>query len=196
MLTRKMFDYGMTLLEQNYDRKLTELIGQLWFRYLDEHLSDDEFLAAVKHAILHNRFMPTASELVEHIHGGKEAKAIQEWQEILKASSRVNAKEQLTYLSDRARIALHAVGGIHAAAVADDYERRRLEKSFVTVYCQCSSKDSRALPPTSSEVATEANREPATPSPMPEYVREQLRGLGAKFAMATASKEVDDASDF
>jgi hypothetical protein len=145
MLTLEMFDYGIDLLQQNYDRQLTEPIKQIWLSYLDENLTDEEFVEAVKHSILHSRFMPTAGDLVDHIHGGKETKGLQEWASILDAAGRDDAQERLVYLSDRASIALKAIGGVRVVGLADGFERPRLEKKFISIYCQCSSEDRKAL---------------------------------------------------
>lgn len=183
MLSEKVFNYGIDLLEQNHDRKLPPAIKLIWREYLDENLADSEFVSAVKHSILHSRFMPTASDLVEHIHGGREAKAIQEWQSILQASGKVEGEELLAYLSIRGKVALQAIGGLHKVGLAEEYQRQRMEKNFVTVYCQCSSKDSKVLPQSSSIDSVQAKNEDEQPCPMPEHVRQQLEQLGAKFAM-------------
>lgn len=188
MLNYKKFKSGLSLLEQNYDRTLTDAIEKIWFQYLDEHLTDEEFLTAVKHVIIHSRFMPTPAELVEHIHGSKEAQALQEWQLVLKASARGGAQEQLAYLSDRGRVALQAIGGLHAVGAAEDFQRQRMEKSFVTVFCQCSTKDRKTLAQASVEAPVEVAKEVDEPAPMPEHLKVQMEALKAKFAMSNGSK--------
>lgn len=177
----KSFDKGLSLLEQNYERKLPDAIKAIWFEYLDKHLNNAEFAAAVKHVILHSRFMPTASELVEHVHGTKQAQAVKEWQFVLKAASGRN--EVLTYLSNRARVALQAIGGIHAVAMADEYGRNRLEKSFSTVYCQCSDKDARMLSQHSCSAPQDGAEDTNDLSPMPEHIKAQMEALSRKMGM-------------
>lgn len=177
-LSEKIFNYGIDLLEQNYDRKLPSPIKLIWREYLSEYLIDAEFVDAVKYVILHSRFMPTPSELVEHIHGSKEVQAIQEWQLALQIS-RDGGTE--VYLSERGKIALKAIGGLHQLGLADEYTRQHKEKSFIKVFCQCSVKDTRMLPQSSTS-ATREDR-PSESSPMPEEVRAKFEALKAKMTM-------------
>lgn len=179
MIDSKIFDNGMKLLELNYDRTLPQEIKALWLKHLNKHLNSEEFLVAVKHIILHNRFMPTASELVEHIHGSKQAQALLEWRRILEASATIDSI-YLAYISTRAKVALHAIGGIRAVGLADQYQRSRMEKSFITVYCQCSEKDARMLPQKSTSAPSEASQDTEEYSPMPEHIREKLERLFGK----------------
>jgi hypothetical protein len=181
MLSEKIFNYGIDLLEQNHNRQLPPAIKTIWREYLDENLTDSEFVQSVKHLILHSRFMPTASDLVEYIHGGKESKGIQEWQDIVKVSARTDDASQLPYVTTRARVALQAVGGLTAVALADNRERQRLEKSFLTVYCQCSSKDSKSLPQSAPVPTQETDKAPPEPSPMPEHIKQRIEALKADF---------------
>ncbi len=182
MLELKAFDAGMDLLEENYERKISPRIRRIWFEYLDENLNKAEFAEAIRHSILHNRFMPTAADLVAHIHGTKEAQALIEWQQIVKASSSASPKEQLTYLSLRARTALQAIGGIFEIGKAEEFRRDRLEKSFVTVYCQCSDKDTRMLAQESTSAPEKRQQGTSEAASMPSHIKEQMEGLKDKFA--------------
>lgn len=151
MLTQEGFDYGLDLLHQNYDRQLTDDIKDIWRDYLDENLNDKEFLGAVRHAIIHSRFMPTVGELVGYIHGEKEVKALQEWALIVDAAGRGDSEERLAYLTERSKIALKAIGGIQSVGLANAFDLSRLEKKFISVYCQCSSEDRKALAQSAQE---------------------------------------------
>jgi hypothetical protein len=149
MIDKKTFNHSMDLLQKNYKHihpePLPEEILDMWHEYLSDRLTDQEFIAAVKYFILHVRYWPVAADLVDHIHGGKETKGLQEWASILDAAGRDDAQERLVYLSDRASIALKAIGGVRAVSLADGFERPRLEKKFISIYCQCSSEDRKAL---------------------------------------------------
>lgn len=179
MIDSKVFENGMKLLELNYDRALPQEIKALWLKHLNKHLNSEEFLIACKHIILHSRFMPTASELVEHIRGSKEAQALIEWRRILEASASIDSIH-LAYLSTRAKVALHAIGGIRAVGLADEYKRSRMEKSFITVYCQCSDKDAHMLPQKSTSATPETPEDTEEYVPMPEHIREKLERLFGK----------------
>jgi hypothetical protein len=180
VIEQKIFDYGIELLDSYFGKKLNEAVQGIWFEYLDEKLTSEEFLAAVKNSLLRSRFMPTASELVEFIHGSKEAKALQEWQSVLLAASRGD-ESQLAYISQRGRVALHAIGGLKTVGLAEEYRRSQLEKSFITVYCQCADKDAASLPPSVSQpTVTRTNEDYA---PMPGYLKQQMEQLKTKISM-------------
>lgn len=183
-LSLQAFQTGMNLLAMNYNRQLPEPILLIWRDYLERELTDEEFIEAVKHTILHSRFMPTAGELVEFVKSGKEARAIQEWQIILQASRR-NDSDSLSELSDRGRVALAAVGGVYQLGMAEDsFVRQRMEKNFITVYCQVSDKDCRNAPTVSPVAPSSPSEEPQGSVPMPEEVRRQMEALKAKLAMS------------
>jgi hypothetical protein len=130
-------------------------------------------MASIKNALLHERFMPTAGELVEFISGGKEAKAIQEWQLVLSASrsGAEKATELLAYASMRCRTALQAIGGLRAVGLTEsDFQRTNLQKQFTTVYCQCSDKDAKALPQSESIPTQNRQEEKEDSIPMDYYL--------------------------
>jgi hypothetical protein len=183
------FDYGFELLDKRYPKEtLHEDIKALYLQHFRENLTDDEFLEAVKYIILHSRFMPTAGDIVEYIHGGKEAKGIQEWQGILTASGKheKERQESLAYLSDRARVALRALGGINTLRLAISHaqnalvEQQRMEKKFLTVYCQCSTQDRNILAQAPVAAPVEVKEEVGEPAPMPDFFKKQLEKLATK----------------
>ncbi|MCG6137676.1 MAG: hypothetical protein MET45_24075 [Nostoc sp. LLA-1] len=183
MIDQQVFDYGMNLLNSYFNKVLDDTIKGIWLEYLSSELTGEEFLAAVKNALLHSRFMPTAGELVGFIHGGKELKALQEWQVILKASTNSQDSSGIAYISTRARVALQAVGGLRAVGMAEEFRRNQIEKQFITVYCQCSDKDAKALPQTSSAPKAEPINENSECVPPPAHIREQIEALKMKFSM-------------
>jgi hypothetical protein len=181
MISETALTQGITLLSAHYERKLLDDVVKIWKEYLSEHLDETEFKEAVRYSILHERFMPTAGDLVNYVHGNKEAKAIQEWRLVLEAAKNCNDLSQLAYLDVRAQVALQAVGGLQAVGLADSYERQRLEKSFITVYCQSGTKDSKSLPQSSPVSTQEADKAPPEPSPMPEHIKQKIEALKSNF---------------
>lgn len=130
MIDLDVFTTGLQLLGSYYNRKLADEIIQLWYDYLKSRLTNDEFNEAVSYAILHQRFFPTASELVEFINGGKELQAYSEWQLILTAA----AGRSIPELSQNAIACLRAIGNINAVGQANEYQRDNLQKQFVSLY--------------------------------------------------------------
>lgn len=191
MLSDQVFNPAIKLLQESFPRDKEKLSSQsvlaLWRSYFSEELTEQEFLTAVRYVCLNFDFLPAPARFVEYIHGGNEAKALQEWQMVLKASARGD-QEQLAYLSDRGRVALQAIGGLHAVGAAEDFQRQRMEKSFVTVFCQCSTKDRKTLAQASVEAPVEVAKGGDEPAPMPEHLKAQMEALKTKFAMSNGSK--------
>lgn len=183
MISLSVFRSGIDLLCSHFNRPLLEPVAAIWKEYLDSELNDAEFGEAIKHAILHHQFFPTAGQLVDAIKSSKEVRALQEWQVVLQASATLNP-DGIAYISDRARVALQAIGGLQRIGLAENWERGQLEKNFIAVYCQVSSKDSKALPPVSSVAPSSPSEEPQGSVPMPEEVKRQMEALKAKLAMS------------
>jgi hypothetical protein len=187
MINEQLFNWAIELLKENFPRehekrKLeSKAVLALWKECFDEELTDQEFAVAVKYICRNFDFLPAPAKLVEHINGGKEAKAIQEWQTIVGYASDCRNEAQLVSLGNRARVALQAIGGLSAVGYADQITCQRLEKSFITVYCQCSAKDNKSLPQASYDTAPEAVEVDVEPAPMPEHIKVQFEAFRANF---------------
>lgn len=179
MISAKTFESAIAILQEYFGKQIQPVAAILvWRDYLSENLDDEELKQAVKTAIIECKFMPSPKELVEFVNGGKEAKAMQEWQAILRSAA---TNTQPSYLSNRGVVALQAVGGLRAIAIAEDSRRNQLERSFVTVYCQCSDKDARSLP--QAQPMPPQAKEEVEASPVPEQLKRQMEELKAKMAM-------------
>lgn len=185
MISNQVFDDGIALLMRHFEKQLDPTVLELWKDELDQHLTDDEFAEAGRQMILYfeQRFkghFPTVKQLLDVVNGSKEAKALQEWQLVIRAASCQN-ENQLAYISQRGRVALHAIGGLRAVGMAEDIRRNQLEKSFVIVYCQCADKDANALPPATSKPSCEIVQEES--APIPEYLKQRMEQLKEKVRM-------------
>jgi hypothetical protein len=185
MISKQKFKEAISTLEIYFDKKIqpqTAII--IWFNHLDQSLTDEELDDAVEQAVIkcrpHPSFMPTPEELVGFVKGGREIKALQEWQLVMCAAARQD-ESQLAYISQRGRVALHAIGGLRTVGLAEEYKRNQLEKSFITVYCQCADKDAKTLPPAMSQPPTVRSDEEFTP--VPEHLKQQMEQLKAKLSM-------------
>lgn len=188
MISTQVFDSGMALLTSHFNRTLSDTVLGIWKEYLDTELDDADFKSAIKHAILHHQFFPTAGQLVEAIKSTKEVRAIQEWQIILQASAKPQ-DNGIAYISDRARIALQAIGGLTKVGLAEEWQRQRMEKNFITVYCQLSNKDSKMLPQSSGDAVTSSTTPDQQSAPMPEDIRAQIEALKGKMSMNGKKKK-------
>ena len=185
MISQQSFDDGMSLLMKHFERQLDPAVLGIWMDELDEQLTDDEFTEAGRLLILnfeqrYRGHFPTAKQLLDVINSPKEVKALQEWQSVILAASRGD-ESQLTYISQRGRVALSAIGGLRAVGVAEEYKRNQLEKSFITVHCQCTDKDAKSLPPATSQHLTNENEKEFVP--MPDEFRQHMEKLKNKFVI-------------
>jgi hypothetical protein len=149
VISQSKFENGITLLQAHFNRKLCPSAIAIWLEYLNEHLDDETFTLAVKEAILSLDFFPSAKRLVEFATTSNEVQAIADWQVILAAARTSNEQWQqkiLQPLCERAHIALAAIGGLQAVALAEDWQLNKKEKQFHTVYNQ-SPAGVKFLPP-------------------------------------------------
>jgi hypothetical protein len=178
MIDQKVLTTKLLLIAKHFQKDLLPEVMSVWAEYLNAELNTDEFEQAVKEVILHSRFFPTAGEFVEKIKGNKEAQAIREWQSVVTAAA--GREEAIAYLSTRGKVALQAIGGLRAIALAEDRLREKLEKNFIAVHCQCSDKDARSLPPSPSPMPTVEREESA---PIPDHVKAKMDDLMQKMSI-------------
>ncbi|MBD2364664.1 hypothetical protein H6G36_26410 [Anabaena minutissima FACHB-250] len=188
MITQEKFDKGIALLQTHFNRELCKSAIAIWSEYLNEHLDDESFTIAVKQAILSLDFFPNAKRLVEFAFASKEVRAIADWQIVIAAAKTGNEEYQkqiLQSLTPQGHATLAYVGGIEVIALANDWKLDKLEKKFVSVYCD-SPTGVRFLPPapTSSNESSQANvvnfpvkREPIDPTQKPPSVRRVLEKI-------------------
>ena len=142
MLEESVFKQQFERVAAHYSYKLTPPIARLYYKHLSENLTEEEFMQALEKVVIQfppRMGLPSPQEIVEIIAGSKQALALQEWQLIVKAASR-NRPEDLEYLSNRAHIALSAIGGFDAVGY-EEGTLKWLQKSFTQVYCECSGDD-------------------------------------------------------
>ena len=185
MISQQTFDDGMLLLMKHFEKQLDPAVLEIWKDELDDHLADDDFTEAGRQLILsfeqrYRGHFPTIKQLLDVINGSKEVKALQEWQSVILAASRGD-ESQLAYISQRGRVALSAIGGLRVVGMAEEYKRNQLEKSFITVYCQCADKDAKTLPPATSQHLTNENEKEFVP--MPDEFRQYMEKLKNKFVI-------------
>lgn len=148
MIDKTLFQEELAELGQHYGAEITKRILKIYYKHLNEHLNQEEFVEAIELAVIKIpcRFrLPSPEELVELIQGDKEVKAITEWRSVVNAAAR-GSHEKLAYLSSRALVALDGIGGLD---MVSNYEGSldKLEKQFIQIYCQCSTKDAKTLKP-------------------------------------------------
>lgn len=166
MLDNKTFLDGLELLNLHFDKSLNVRIIPIWKEYFDKEITDDDFIQAIKEAILGCQFFPTAKQLVGFAQGGNELKAQHEWQMLILPAAAAAKMDQvviLNQLSARGRVALQLIGGIAKVAEYDEKWLEKLGKDFKTLYCQAPASSQNLLPFAKPESRTyTADSEPVT----------------------------------
>jgi hypothetical protein len=188
MISDDVFLDGISILKDHFGKALHERVIPIWSEYLNEHLDDEAFNNAIKLAIIGLDFFPNAKKLVEFATASSEVQAMADWQIILAAAKTSNElwqQEILQSLKGRAHLALAALGGLQPIALADEWQLNKLEKKFVTIYCE-SPHNVRFLPPApttpsnSKVVDFPQQREPIDLSKKPPSIRRILEHLNLR----------------
>lgn len=179
MIDPIVFKNKLTIISNHFDRKLQPEVITVWLKYLNNELTTQEFEEASDQILISSRFFPTAQDFVEKVKGAKEARAAQEWQQILTAAAR-NDQEAIVYLSNRAKVALRVIGGLNEVGYADDNKRGRLEKNFTTVYCQYADKDANTLPPAQPKPKQKEQPTEFEVVPIPPDLKARMDALAQK----------------
>lgn len=123
------------LLEKKHKTEIDPDIKMIYVEGVIERFeSIEDFARAVKKSINEDNFMPTTESLRSKIQGSKESDASVEWQKVLKLANSAAHQElptlDISFLSERTRAALAAVGGLPKIAVTDMDRIPFLEKQF------------------------------------------------------------------
>lgn len=116
MLEESNFKKLFKQITEYYRHEVSGPIGQIFYEYISENLTETEFVQAMELAVLHHPVrmqLPSPVEFVELIRGSKQAKAFEEWQ-IVRAAAGSNDIDALDRLSARGHVALNAIGGLSA----------------------------------------------------------------------------------
>lgn len=116
-------------------KKLPDSTKLRWVGWVTEVFdSVDDFEKAVDMALYGDERFPSMRALREKIVGNKDSDAAVEWQKVLKlANSRAHQELpsiDISFLSERTRAALTAIGGLSKIAVTDDDKLNFLERQF------------------------------------------------------------------
>ncbi len=65
MISDAKFNSAIALLQEHFNRTLPEKTIAIWREYFNENLTDEQLTRGIKLAIVENKFMPTAKEVVD-----------------------------------------------------------------------------------------------------------------------------------
>ncbi|BAY28151.1 hypothetical protein NIES2100_79800 (plasmid) [Calothrix sp. NIES-2100] len=183
-LDEKIFVEQFKILAKHYKYEIHPTIAKIYYKYLSENFSNEEFLQVVEMALIQiptRMGLPSAQELVDLMKGSRTAQGLLEWQAIRQAAA-ANDPNMLAYLSKRAHIALSAIGGLETVALTETRKLEWVQKDFLAVYTQSGNVDARMLKPASPKV--EPRSKPVDDSPpitdeQWEELRRRIKKIGS-----------------
>lgn len=129
MVNPQVFSSGIAYLEAYYKRELGEFAKGVWYKHISQYLTTEQFQNAVEAAIIHKSFLPTPDELVQLVQGTDDQLAGKEWELCLVAAQR-GSLEGID-VSDAAKQALRAIGGVSGLGYANEDRLPWLKKDFL-----------------------------------------------------------------
>ena len=128
----KFFEY-MALLGEIFDRKISQVLIEAYFKALKDIPSDLVF-QAFEHAIAHCRFFPKPAELRQLALGKDEDSALLAWVIVEKAIRHVGAYDSVRFNDPIIHSAIEGMGGWVKLCETPETELKWKAKEFQTLY--------------------------------------------------------------
>jgi hypothetical protein len=134
-----------------YGKTFTPFVLRIYWAYLSEKLTDEELLSACEQAVTKSQWMPTPEQLHEFAKGASDLRLQADWDKCLSQASDTSTSLPTYYiiednnLSDVAKYALKAVGGIRGIANCKPQDLPFLRKAFNEAYKDYQSKNTNAI---------------------------------------------------
>jgi hypothetical protein len=168
MLTKESMLRGWTLLHERFGNKASDSILAIYFKFLRNKLTDQEWAIAVERSILEESFFPSAKLLIEKVKPSDQSLAATAWETIIAAAK----QGQRPDLDPNAECALLRIGGRTAIESSPEDKLPFLKKDFVREYSLVVAQQTReSLPcnqlPQNSEKSKSLNsaNRPQTKNP-------------------------------
>jgi hypothetical protein len=131
LIDRMTFAREMALLQERFNRELSDPILERYRETLSRHLTTEEFVLAARLAFDTETFWPAPMRLVELVQPSPKAAADQEWERILEAVRRNGQAE----LSAAGKSALKEVGGTWRIGHSDELTQLPwIKREFVSAF--------------------------------------------------------------
>ncbi len=159
-----MFKEYMAALSELYDRPLSKLLTDLYWKILEPY-TDEQCAVAFKEVILSSRFFPKPVDLVDAITGGKKSQAALAWIEVHKAIGRVGNYSSVQFADPIIHSAIVAMGGWPQICNRPD-EPKWVQREFEKLYEVISAAHSDTHPsylPGEHEIKNAAAGQDRTP---------------------------------
>ena len=143
MLTKESMLRGWTLLHERFGNTVSENILAIYFKFLRDKLTDQEWAIAVERSILDESLFPSAKLLIEKVKPSDQSLAATAWEAIIAAAKQGKKPS----LDPNAECALLRIGGRTAIEASPEDKLPFLKKDFVREYSLVIAQQTReALP--------------------------------------------------
>ena len=135
--------------------QIPETILDIYYKYISENLTEEEFKSAIAQVVINCQFMPTPKQIVELVKGNQESLKLQEahieWESIVKIASGPLDKE--LNLPAVTAWTLKNIGGIRSIALAGEKELEWKKKEFLKLYQSVNFDVQKTLPKADESVS-------------------------------------------
>jgi hypothetical protein len=143
MLTKESMLRGWTLLHERFGNKASDSILAIYFKFLRDKLTDQEWAIAVERSILEESFFPSAKLLIEKVKPSDQSLAASAWETIIASAKQGQPPD----LDPNAECALLRIGGRTAIESSPEDKLPFLKKDFAREYSLVVAQQTReALP--------------------------------------------------
>jgi hypothetical protein len=107
VIDHKVFAAEMKLLQERFNKPMSDPVFARYFAHVSAHLTTEEFMQAAIGIFNEERFFPAPQDFVDRVKGSLDEQAAREWGELMRA---VKAGERSS-IGPVARAALEKIGG-------------------------------------------------------------------------------------
>ena len=141
------FKEFMTVLCEIHDKRLSQLLSDLYWKVL-EPFSDEDCERAFKELIYDNKFFPKPAEFIEILRGKKQDQATTAWIEVVNAIRRVGPYQSVNFGDPIIHGVIEFMGGWPATGDWLEDELKWKQREFERLYAvmQCRGSEVKYLP--------------------------------------------------
>lgn len=133
------FSIGWELLKSRFSNNCNQQIMGIYYKFLRDQLTDQEWAIAVERSILEESFFPSAKILVEKVKASPQDLSTSAWETILSAAKQGKKPD----LDPTALLALKRIGGRTAIETATEDSLPYLKKDFVREFSLITNQQTR-----------------------------------------------------
>lgn len=140
MIDKQIFESLLAELATYYKRPVTPFVQGIWYEYLSDRLTTEQFTQCVSQYLLTAKSMPTPEQIVEILcepdipSPTVDTPSLIEWHVCVEAAPRPARKALIEGLSPQGYFALRLVGGLEKLGAASVDELLVIKRQFLNVW--------------------------------------------------------------